>query len=210
MVARALRADAQRNRDAIVAAARDVFGARGLGAPLEEVAARANVGTATLYRRFATKLDLVTEAFEPEARAYVEVVDRGLADPDPWHGFVTTVVSVCAMQAEHRALADLVTLTPPSENGDPGDTPHLGSSRIHELVARAQASGDLRADFTPQDVVLIFMSTAGVVHRTYAAAPDSWRRTVGFMLAGLRAGTPLEVASEPPSEKAIWAAMARF
>src|SRR6266511_2345437 len=57
--AKGLRRDAQRNRDAIVAAAREVFSGQGLEAPLEEIARRAGVGIGTLYRRFPTRVELV-------------------------------------------------------------------------------------------------------------------------------------------------------
>ena len=81
--ARVLRADAERNRERILAAARDVFAERGLDAPLESIARRAGVGQATLYRRFATRQDLLVAAFGPRLAAYTEAIDRALKDPDP-------------------------------------------------------------------------------------------------------------------------------
>lgn len=207
--ARVLRADAQRNRVAILKAAREVFGERGLDAPLEEIALRAQVGTATLYRRFATKVDLIEAVFEKEMRAYTSAVERGIEDPDPWHGFVYTIMTICEMQAADRALADLVTMTPPSQYAVMQDVALRGSELIHRLVSRAHDSGDLRPDFTPQDVVLLFMSNAGVVRRMYYDAPDSWRRVVGFLLDGLHVAGQLGGTPDAPTESAIWNAMGR-
>jgi AcrR family transcriptional regulator len=206
---RPLRADARRNREAILEAARQVFRERGLSAPLEEVAARAGVGTATLYRRFPAKADLVEAAFEAELRAYVAAVERGLADPDPWAGFVSAIMEICRMQAADRALADLVTMVPPRA-GALRATAERGSALIHRLVARAQASGGLRPDFTPQDVVLLLMANAGVVHRMASEAPDGALRPVAFMVDGLRAAAGDDAVPEAPSESAVLRAMGRL
>ena len=81
---RRLRADAARNRDAIVAVARDVFAEHGLEAPLEAIAARAGVGIATLYRRFPTREKLVAAALVEKVAEYTEAARQALAAPDPW------------------------------------------------------------------------------------------------------------------------------
>ena len=74
-----LRADAERNRQRIIEAARAVFAEAGLDVPLEAIAQRAGVGIATLYRRFPTRDDLVAASFAPREAA----VERGLPDPGP-------------------------------------------------------------------------------------------------------------------------------
>ena len=76
---RRLRADAARNRAAIVAVARDVFAEQGLEAPLEAIAARAGVGIATLYRRFPTREKLVAAALTEKVAEYAEAAERALA-----------------------------------------------------------------------------------------------------------------------------------
>ncbi len=90
---RRLRADAARNRDAIVAVARDVFAEQGLEAPLEVIAARAGVGIATLYRRFPTREKLVAAALTEKVAEYAEAVElpwpppiRGSASPGSCSG----------------------------------------------------------------------------------------------------------------------------
>jgi len=203
--ARPLRADAQQNRDAIVAAAREVFGEQGLEAPLGAVARRAGVGSATLYRRFGSKTELVAEAFRSELEAYAELIQEGLDDPDPWRGFVHVLLRVCEAQATDRALADLITRASPLVV--PTSVMGPGSAKTHELVRRAHESGDLRADFTAQDIVLVFLANAGLSQRTFVEAPDSWRRIVAFLIDGLRAESAHEDPGQEVSEIAVWRVM---
>src|SRR5947208_9052385 len=105
-----LRADAVRNREAIVEAARAVFAEQGLDAPLDEIAKRAGSGNATLYRRFPTRGDLVAAVFAERMAEHVAAVEAGLADDDPWNGFASYIRTVGAMQARDRGIADLVTM----------------------------------------------------------------------------------------------------
>ncbi|HEX9519066.1 MAG TPA: helix-turn-helix domain-containing protein, partial [Streptosporangiaceae bacterium] len=94
-----LRADAARNRAAIVAAAREVFAEQGLEAPLEEIALRAGVGIATLYRRFPAREQLVAAALIEKVTQYADAAADALAACDPWAGFVGYVHRVCELQA---------------------------------------------------------------------------------------------------------------
>lgn len=177
----ALRADAERNRRRIVAAARALFAERGLEVPLEEVAQRAGVGIATLYRRFPTRADLIAASFQDKVAAYADAVEEALAAPDAWTGFCAYVERVGAMQAADRGLKDVLTMTFPTAKA-------LEAQRVRayhgfaELVARAKDQGALRADFVPEDLVVLLMANAGVVNATGDAAPDTWRRLVAYLL----------------------------
>ena len=108
---RRLRADAERNRAAIVAVARDVFAEQGLEAPLEAIAARAGVGIATLYRRFPTREKLVAAALTEKVAEYAEAAEQALAAADPWDGFAGFVERSCELQAGDRGLSDLLSMT---------------------------------------------------------------------------------------------------
>src|SRR2546423_14636484 len=119
-----LRADAARNRAAIVEAARAVFAEHGLDAPLDDIARRAGTGNATLYRRFPTRGDLVAAVFADRMAEHVAAVEAGLADDDPWNGFASYLQAVGVMQARDRGIADLVTM-------------HVSAPEIEELRARA-------------------------------------------------------------------------
>ncbi|MFI5099800.1 MAG: TetR/AcrR family transcriptional regulator [Actinomycetes bacterium] len=200
-----LRADAERNRLALVAAAREVFGERGLDAPLDEIARRAGVGNATLYRRFPSRHDLVAAVFADTLRDVLTVMHRSLDDPDPWSGFRDYVSFVCGLQSADRGLADLLTtrLTGAPELEELRAQAYVGFVR---LVARAKAAGALRADYAPQDLVLLLMANAGLVRRTADHASSASPRFVSLALDGLRADAAT-VAAASPGEPAVVAAM---
>lgn len=181
-----LRADAARNRQAIVEAARAVFAEQGLDAPLDEIAKRAGTGNATLYRRFPTRSDLVAAVFAERMAEHRDAVDAALADPDPWEGFAAYIRAAAAMQARDRGIADLVTM-------ELTTAPEIDRLRVEafdglvRLVERAQTAGALRDDFTTQDVVVVLMANAGLVERAAGIADTASARLVHLLLDGLRA-----------------------
>jgi AcrR family transcriptional regulator len=202
-----MRADAVRNREAILATARELYGQRGLRTPLDEIARQAGIGNATLYRHFPTRCALVAAVFADTLNHVIDAAEVALADPDPWHGFAGYVKLLCHLQAADRGLADLLTTR---TSGAPG-LERL-RNRAHDLLVRiaqrAKEDGSLRADFVPQDLGLLLMANAGLVHRTCGAAPGAWSRFVDFALDGLRA-TAASPASPPPSRAALRRAMTR-
>src|SRR3954451_9496870 len=111
---RQLRQDAARNRERIIEAAREVFSEQGLQAPIEEVARRAGVGIATLYRRFPTRPELITCAFAAKMQDYAEATEEALAYDDPWEGFCWYVERLCEMQAADHGFTDVLTMPFPS------------------------------------------------------------------------------------------------
>ncbi|MFD0663316.1 TetR/AcrR family transcriptional regulator [Thermocatellispora tengchongensis] len=181
-----MRKDAERNRARIVAAAREVFSDRGLEAPLEEIARRAGVNIATLYRRFPDRAALVEAILTEKMTAFAEAAERALAAEDPWEGFSACVEDICAMQAADQGVTEAFTTCFPSSAGlEEPRARALGA--LGALVARARDAGALRADFTVQDLLLFLMANAGVLRATRDAAPDAWRRLVGFLLSACRA-----------------------
>ena len=203
-----LRADAKRNRARVVAAARQVFAERGQDAPMEEIARRAGVGVATLYRRFPTRADLIAGAFEAKMAAYAEAVEQALAEPDAWAGFRGYVERVCAMQAADRGFTDVLTMTFPAATGFEAQRARAYHGFV-ELIARAKASGRLRADFVPEDLVILLMANAGVVTATGDAAPDAWRRLVAYMVEAF-AAEPARPLPPPPTPAAVYRALLRL
>jgi AcrR family transcriptional regulator len=200
-----LRADALRNRHALVAAARAVFGERGLDAPLDEIARRAGVGNATLYRRFPSRHELLAAVFADTLRDVLVMLERSLADPDPWNGFCSYVRQVCALQSGDVGLADLLTtrFAAAIELESLREQAHRGYVL---LVDRAKAAGSLRTDYAPQDLVLLLMANAGLVRRMGEHAPTASRRLVSLALDGLAAGSATQ-AFPPPGERAVVEAM---
>ncbi|MEH0525622.1 TetR/AcrR family transcriptional regulator [Streptomyces stelliscabiei] len=205
--AQPLRSDAERNRERIIAAARTVFARDGLSASMASVAREAGVGIATMFRRFPTKEELVDAVFSDRMGAYVDVVTVALEDPDPWSGFVGYIETACAMQAADSGFADVLTMTFPTAK-----VLEERRNRAYEamlvLIDRAKATGRLREDFDPSDLVLIHMANAGVVNATGDAAPDAWRRVVALIIQSLEAPArgPLP---DSPGHEPLYKAMLR-
>jgi AcrR family transcriptional regulator len=180
----ALRRDARANRDRILEAARASFATHGVDVPVEEIARRAGVGMGTLYRRFPTKHDLVEAVIAESLDAFVAAAEDGLAQPDPWRGFSSFVERVLELHAENRALRELLAGT---EHGSARDEVRRRVRPLaRRLVERAQADGSLRADFTPEDLPLVFMTAGRVIEAAHAVSPELWRRYLGLLLDGLR------------------------
>src|SRR5687767_7561888 len=141
-----LRADAERNRRRIVEAASAVFAEQGLDAPLEDVARRAGVGIATLYRRYPTREALMVASYKARLDEYAAALDDALATPDAWTGFCGFVERACEMQAADRGTQDLLTTTFPTAREVEAQRARE-YKRFADLVRRAQGEGKLRPDF---------------------------------------------------------------
>ena len=207
---RRLRADAARNRAAIVAVARDVFAEHGLEAPLEAIAARAGVGIATLYRRFPTREKLVAAALVEKVAEYAESARQALADPDPWNGFARCVERICELQAGDRGLSDLLSMTL-SADEQVEELRRTANELLITVIDRAKAAGALREDFVGEDLVLLLIATAAVTQVTRADAPEAWRRFVALALDSFASrGTREPALPDPPSTAQMTRAMIRL
>lgn len=193
---RPLRVDAERNRARIVAAAQAAFAKRGLDVPLEEIAALAGVGIATLYRRFPTRDDLIAACFEDRVAEYANAAEDALRAPDGWSGFRAYVERICAMQAADRGLKDVLMRTFPNAKALERHRAR-GYELTVRLIDRAKAQGSLRSDFVPEDIVLLLMANAGVVQAAGQDAPEAWRRFVALMLEAFRADRALSLPPAP-------------
>ena len=193
-----LRSDARDNRDRVLEAARELFAESGLGVTMRQIARRAGVGPATLYRRFPTKQELVLEAFMDEFRACTAIVREAAADPDPWHGFCSVIERVTVLNARNQGFTDAFMSAYPGAV----DLAAHRAEMTRELAAisrRAKAAGDLRADFTLDDFVLVLLAGRGL---TALPAPDrggAARRFAAVALQGLRAAE--ENRPLPPSPR---------
>ena len=178
-----LRADAERNRAALLAAARQIFGEQGLDASLDEIARRAGVGNATLYRRFPTRRDLIAEVFAGQMTEYVELADLALHEPDPWAAFVGYLTRLFELQATDRGLSELLVST--SFDGDERLSALRAAAQrgASEVIVRAQQAGVLRADFTRKDLSILMRANAGVVQASLD--PNAWKRQLVLLLDGL-------------------------
>ncbi|WP_433579246.1 TetR/AcrR family transcriptional regulator [Nocardia brasiliensis] len=175
------RSDARDNRDRILGAARAVFGADGLDAPIREIARHAEVGPATVYRHFPAKQMLVTEAFLDQARAWQSVLDEGLADPDPWHGFCLVVEKLCELQIrDHGFLAAVKSSFPRAMD--------FAAIRIYsltsaaELIRRAKETGRLRPEIDLNDLSLMITAGGGILESAPAARTAASQRFAALMI----------------------------
>lgn len=202
-----LRVDAERNRRRIIATAREVFAEQGLDVAMEDIARQAGVGVGTLYRRYPTRADLIAAAFEPKMAAYAEAARDALADADPWHGFCGYVERICAMQAGDRGFTTVLTMTFPTAKQFEADRDRAFAD-LTTLVDRAKTAGKLRADFSTEDMPMFLMANAGVLTATADAAPDTWRRLVGYLLQACAADAA-QPLPDPPTPRQMYRAMLR-
>ena len=181
-----LRADARRNQERILVAAREVFAERGINAPMATVARRAGVGVATLYRRFPTRDALVRAAFTQQMETCTRAFTEALADPDPWRGFRRLIETICELQRAERGFPAAFTAAFPAEAAAHTQARTRADRGLATLVRRAQAAGALRADFHPSDLAVVFQAHGGLV----TALPDdraASRRLVAYLLQAFRA-----------------------
>jgi AcrR family transcriptional regulator len=189
-----LRSDALDNRERILAAARAVFAAEGLQAPIREVARRAGVGPATLYRRFPTKELLVTAAFADELRACHAILDEGLADPDPGRAFRRVIERLYEQHARNRGfVAAFVSAFPGAVDLAADRAIALGS--LAELVRRAQEAGHVRAGVSVDDVVLMLLANRGLRAGSTAARLAASQRFAALTIHALQA--PADASRAP-------------
>ena len=201
-----LRADATRNRDAILAAAKEIFAERGIEASLEEIASRARVGIATLYRRFPSRQHLVAAALVEKVAKYAEAAEAALAIPDPWAGFCSYVRTICELQAGDRGLADLLSMTLPADE-HVERLRQTANDHVVELIDRAKAAGQLRADFVKEDLLVLLIANAALVHVTRAEAPRASRRLVALALDAFGRTDEPSALPAPPSSAEMASAM---
>ncbi|MFC8800129.1 TetR/AcrR family transcriptional regulator [Promicromonospora sp. NPDC057138] len=195
-----LRSDARDNRERILQVARTTFAEEGLDVSMREVARRAGVGPATLYRRFPTKEALVTEAFGEQMTTCSAIVEAALRDPDPWHGFRTVIEEVCVMHALDRGFtAAFMTAFPKAVDFAEERTRALRA--LAELIQRAKDAGGLRRDFVLDDVILLIMANSGIRATSREAAVAATRRFVALQVQSIGArpdGGPLPPAVRLP------------
>jgi AcrR family transcriptional regulator len=204
---RRLRRDAQRNRDAILTAARQVFCDHGLEAPLEEIARRAGVGIATLYRRFPSRVELLDAVLADTLQAHIAVAEQALATDDPWEGFCFYLEETCRLQAADRGLNDAMGMRFPRASAVEAAWRRLYDLQ-GQLVARAQRARQLRADLTLEDLAFVTWANTRILQAGRAAGvPEAWRRHLGLLLDGFRAQRAHPLPRPPLSPRQVYRAM---
>jgi AcrR family transcriptional regulator len=182
---RGLRKDAERNRRRVLEAARELFATSGMEATLNVVAAHAGVGVGTVYRRFATKDELVDAIFEDGIDQVVCLAESALQQADSWDGFVWFVEQLCELTATDRGLREMVYSTAYGGYGVECARERLAPP-ITKLVERARADGHLRPDVEQTDMPILGLLAGTVSEWAGHVEPELWRRYIALLLEGMR------------------------
>jgi AcrR family transcriptional regulator len=174
------RADARRNYDRLIAAAREAFTEADRSASLEDIARRAGVGIGTLYRHFPTRADLIEAVYVEEVEAVCRSAS-GLADKDPWDALVSWLHRVVAYMTTKQALAEEL-FAARDRDAEPFKscrTAFVGAGV--PLLERAQAAGVVRADMTFDELLWMVGGISKI-----PAGPAEIERVLTVALDGLR------------------------
>jgi AcrR family transcriptional regulator len=190
-----MRADARRNREAVIAAAKKLFADQGLDAQMPDVARAAKVGVGTVYRHFATKDDLIAALVAERFERLAESVRQNLQTDDPWDGFCEFIRFATQIQAEDRGLCEVMGSRPEMMDAAAraAELPEL----CDRLVRRAQGSGQLRRDIAWEDIPMIACGLGSVTPARGGPATGRWPRLVEIILDGLRAPGGAKLPSAP-------------
>jgi AcrR family transcriptional regulator len=180
------RADAVRNRAALLAAAADEFAERGMQASVADIARRAGVGKGTVFRHFATKEDLLAAIAYDRFAELIEVAESLLDAEDPAAAVRDFMAAGAAMHARDRTFSQISTRVFMS---DP--TVQAASERLTEVVdrlaKRARAEGTLRSDLTGRDVRALMSGVCLAAEQFAKSEPERWRRYLDVVFNGMRA-----------------------
>jgi len=181
--ARPQRADAARNRESLLAAAEAEFADRGIDASIADIARRAGVAKATVFRHFATKEELIAAIVGGHFAALMDVARRLLDAADP-EAALLDFLAVAADGIQQQDLTFLQTAT----GGDSrvADLRNDLHAAVSLLVDRAREAGAIRADITGTDVFLLICAPVHTAGFLTNPAPDLWRRYLGIIFDGLR------------------------
>jgi AcrR family transcriptional regulator len=192
-----LRRDAERNRQRILDAARELFAEEGLGVTLNDIAHHAGVGVGTVYRRFPDKTQLIEELFEQRLEDLVALASGALDDPDAWRGLKTFLSRALELQANDRGIKDLITASTDGLDGVATIRDRLLPIGL-ELVRRAREAGQIRSDIAAPDLPVIQLMLSTLIDASRDVSPELWRRYLGIITRGLSAHPDQEPELETP------------
>lgn len=196
--ARPLRSDAERNRARILAAASELFAARGVDASLEEVAARAGVGVGTVYRRFGDREGLIDALFEEQIEQVAALAQSALNMHDPWEGLEFFLRESTALSVADRGLRQAV-LSPARGRERAARSRAKIAPLAAQLVERARGDGSLRDDLGVYDIPLMQLMLGALADVTGEVDAEFWQRFLVILFDGMRTSrqAPTPLPSEP-------------
>jgi len=183
---RPLRADARRNRERLVNAAREVFAEQGAGASMEAIAKQAGVGVGTLYRHFPHRLDVVEAVYRDDVQELSEAAQRVTAELEPWPAVEAFFDAFMRYSKTKQALfSELQQAFEKSPDLRPTARGVIDAS-FDLVIERAKEAGVVRSDIQGTDITQLLAPIC-----TNASIPaDQHRRLVSMILDGLRASAP--------------------
>jgi AcrR family transcriptional regulator len=179
------RADARRNRELLIAAARAVFATQGAGAPMEAIAKEAGVGVGTLYRHFPNRLDLVEAVYESDVQELATTARRVVAELEPGPAVDAFFDAFVRYARTKQALLGELQQSFEKHPDLRSRCREQIESSFDLVIERAKQAGAIRNDISGSDVMQL---TAPVCTNTSISAEQS-TRLIGMILDGLRAGT---------------------
>jgi len=182
---RVLRADARRNHEAVIAAAKELFADQGLDAQMPDVAKAAKVGVGTVYRHFPNKDDLIAALVAERFERLAEKAREGVEAEDPWEGLCAFIRFSAQIQADDRGLCEVMGSRP--EVMDAAARAAGLPELCERLVKRAQGAGELRRDLVWEDIPMIACGLGRITQATVGPATGRWPRLLEIILDGLRA-----------------------
>ena len=180
---RPVRADAQRNMDALLEAALAVFASSGVDAPVREIAEKAGVGIGTVYRHFPQRADLVAAVFRHEIDACADAAPILLAEHDPGEALARWMQRYAAFIATKRGLATALHSGNPAFDTLPAYFQQRLEPALRTLLESAKAAGEIRTDIAAQDLL---GAVASLCMHAYQQGPEHARRMVALLVDGLR------------------------
>jgi AcrR family transcriptional regulator len=201
-----LRADAERNRQRLLIAAKELFATRGVDVTLDDIARHAGVGTGTAYRRFPNK-DALIEALMADRIAEIgALAQESLEDPDPWRAFAGFFERALALMAADRGLKEVV-FSPGRGRERVAHARRAIAPVVAKLVQRAVDAGVVRPDIATSDVPIINFMLTTVIELSRDVEPELYKRYLAIVLEGLKAKDadplPVEGLSVPVFQHAL-------
>jgi AcrR family transcriptional regulator len=182
------------SRTRVLDAAARVFAAEGLDAPMPTVAAAAGVGVGTIYRAFGSKEELIAALAADRVDLFGRETRAALEKPDAWQALVELFTTTADRQAEDHIVTE--ALASLSDHPSVAEAQAGAGEAIGELMQRAKDEGALRKDFEREDLQMFFAALGAAQHMVPSRS-RAWKRLLGLLLDGLRAGAAHPV-DEPP------------
>lgn len=201
-VTKPMRSDGVRTRKLLVRAAAEAFAEHGIEASVSEIAERAGIGKATVFRHFSTKEDLLA-AVVCENQSSLVAIGAGLVQAeDPADGLREFMTAAIELQVRDRAFCQVA-------HGEARDHPDVRKGQemldavTDALTDRARLHGAIRQDITGRDIMLLMSGIFQTASPLLATQPQLWRRYLRLVLDGMRAGDAPELPGPPPGSESV-------